>query len=198
VSIPPTAVLVQLPWTRASDSLQSANDAAPAAEYSAILVMALVSLEGGNVRLSETTPDGLPRMAGTPSATPSARPVLPTSDDGLPAYLIDSDVVALAATRAVSGTANETTSPDAGLAAVDAAFGLLAHEENLASGLLPADSRDAQPAQWRGNGWPMWFVLLAAASGGGAVYACPGLRRHRGTNGGESEVTRRGIGLGEQ
>jgi len=211
VSNPPTAILVQLPWTRASDSLLSANDSAPPTEYSAILLITLASLEGGDVRLSgvEAGTDGQTRAArptalsvselpyylhdappvvtvvvtAPPSDAPlAARLVLPPSDEGLPAYLIGSEEAARAATNVAGDSATESTSPDAGLAAVDAAFGLLAQEGSLASGPLPAASRDEQPLPSRRIGWPMWLVLLAAASGGGAVYACPVVRRRGGSS----------------
>ncbi len=225
VSSPSPVVLVQLPWTRANDSLLSANDSAPPAEYSAILLITLGSLEGGDVRLSgvDAGPAGLHRaaapsatelptylhdaplvttvfVAAPPSDVPApARPVLLATDEGLPAYLIGSEAPALTATTAAGDSATENTCPDAGLAAVDAAFGLLAQEKNLTDvvrGPLPADSRDAQRPQWRRIECPMWFVLLVAASGGGAVYACPGLRRTAGSNRGDSEVTLRGIRIG--
>ncbi len=210
ISSPSTAVLLQLPWTRASDSLLSASNSIPPAEYSAILLAALASLEDGESHLSvvESSNDGTPRTtwSTTPSGTelpaylrdaplvstvllaaPSSdappapvRPVLRMNEDGLAAYLVGPDAGRSTLSRVTGDLIAESASADPGLAAVDAAFGLLAQEEkpaNLAMGSVPAGSRGEQSPQRRGISWPMWFVLVVAASGGGAAYACPGFRR---------------------
>jgi uncharacterized delta-60 repeat protein len=212
-----TTIPTQLPWTRTSDSLLAWNDYVSAAEALASLRMTLVLLEGSDTSLSGGEGTVLPHRSSRPAslstvewpsclhdslivpsislAAPPPADVPPLDgpartrrDNGLPAYLVrsvgaavdfkgDADLIA----------ANE--SPDAGLAAVDAALLLIGAGEKPVidpeTPLLASETREQQSQQQRGVSWPLWFVLLVAASGGGAAWQAsagglPGLRRRRG------------------
>jgi uncharacterized delta-60 repeat protein len=114
---------------------------------------------------------------GTPSP---AVPVSTASADGLPAYLN----LPVTGTSVSNGPDGDELAPslsaevhDAGLAAVDAAFALAASgvkRDPLADGIeedfLPADSADRHSQRPRSVSWPLWLVLLVAASSGGAAW----------------------------
>src|SRR5262249_35147320 len=120
-------------------------------------------------------PDGRTRTAG---------------DDGLPADLVRVEA-AVFDSKGAAELAAGNDSPDARLAAVDAAFLLLAAgEETVVDPEIPVlatETSEQQTRQQHCVSWPLWFVLLVAASGGGAAWQAsggglPGLRRRRGAS----------------
>jgi hypothetical protein len=78
--------------------------------------------------------------------------------------------------RAAVGALVQTQ--DAGLAAVDAAFALpdpgAKPVAQLPALALPEDDGERQTPETPRVSWPLWFVLLVAAAGGGAVWQAAG------------------------
>jgi hypothetical protein len=173
-SAEPPAVLVTVVSFEGGDLQMPGSESSP--------VYQLVAVQG-TARLSAAMPSYMYDSLIVPTNTlaaplpaddsPPHRPAMTANAEGLPAYLIQGEAAALAYTRQAAEPVTANESRDAGLAAVDAAFALTGRGERPATDLttraLPPDSTELNPPQRRGVCLPLFFVLLVAASGGGAA-----------------------------